>query len=329
MLEGKKILITGGTGSLGQALTKKLLETKVDTIRIFSRDEGKQVQMQSDISDKRLRFLIGDIRDFQRLSRALEGIDIVIHAAALKHVPVAEYNPFEAVKTNVDGTQNLIEACFDNNVKIALAVGTDKAVSPFNTYGATKFLMERLFISANYYKGTHDIKFFCVRYGNILGSSNSIVPILKNQISTGKKITITDSTMTRFTITMDEALDLIIRALKNGQGGEIFVPKLKAYRLGDMKNAIVELTNCKNEVEEISVRLGEKFHEILINREEFRNTFENDQDFIIYEKQLENKQLDNLSPVDKNKWKSDYSSENAELLSLKELKGILIKEKFF
>ena len=149
MFEGKKILITGGTGSLGTALTKKLLETDVDTIRIFSRDEWKQSQMQSDIDDNRLRFLIGDVRDKNRLSRALEDIDVVIHAAALKQVPVAEYNPFEAVKTNVDGTQNLVEACLDTNVKLAIAIGTDKAVSPSNTYGATKLLMERLFVAAN------------------------------------------------------------------------------------------------------------------------------------------------------------------------------------
>ncbi|MCV0393557.1 MAG: polysaccharide biosynthesis protein [Nitrosopumilus sp.] len=329
MFDGKKILITGGTGSLGQALTAKLLETNVNTIRIFSRDESKQVQMQSGIQDKRLRFLIGDIRDFHRLSRALEGIDIVIHAAALKHVPVAEYNPFEAVKTNVDGTQNLIEACLDNNVKMALAIGTDKAVSPFNTYGATKFLMERLFVSANYYKGNRDIKFLCVRYGNVLGSSNSIVPIIRKQIVEKKKITITDPSMTRFTITMNEALELIMRALKNGKGGEIFVPKLKAYRLNDMKDAIIELTNCKNQVEEMSVRPGEKFHEILINREEFRNTYENEQDFIIHEKQTGGEIKINGTPVDKDKWKMDYSSENAELLSKKELKEILIREKFF
>ncbi|NIQ13284.1 MAG: SDR family NAD(P)-dependent oxidoreductase, partial [Candidatus Dadabacteria bacterium] len=165
MFDGKKILITGGTGSLGKALTKRLLETNVETIRIFSREEFKQVQMQSELNDGRLRFLIGDVRDKDRLSRALEDINIVIHAAALKQVPVAEYNPFEAVKTNVYGSQNLVEACLDNEVELALAVGTDKAVAPFNTYGATKLLMERLFISANNYKGKHKIKFACVRYG--------------------------------------------------------------------------------------------------------------------------------------------------------------------
>ena len=221
MFDGKKVLITGGTGSLGKALTKKLLKTNVNTIRIFSRDEWKQEQMQSEIKDERLRYFIGDVRDKERLSRALEDVDIVVHAAALKVMPVAEYNPFEAVKTNVIGSENLIEACLDNNVELVLAIGTDKAVSPVNTYGATKLLMERLFVSANFYKGNHNIKFLCVRYGNVLGSRGSIVPIFANQIKTGKKITITDPNMTRFNITMDNALELIFRALKNGNGGEI------------------------------------------------------------------------------------------------------------
>src|SRR3989337_3792333 len=176
MFDDKKILITGGTGSLGTSLTKKLLETNVNTIRIFSRDEWKQVQMSSSIKDDRLRFFIGDVRDKERLSRAMENIDIAIHAAALKHVPVAEYNPFEAVKTNVLGAQNLIECCIDNQVDVALAISTDKAVSPLNTYGATKLLMERLFVSKDYSSFRHKIKTMCVRYGNVLGSRGSVVP---------------------------------------------------------------------------------------------------------------------------------------------------------
>jgi len=327
MFDGKKILITGGTGSLGFALTKKLLETDVNTIRIFSRDEIKQVQMQSTLSDPRLRFLIGDVRDQRRLERALEDIDIVIHAAALKHVPVAEYNPFEAVKTNVNGTDNLIEACLDKNIEIVLAIGTDKAVSAFNTYGATKFLMERLFISANYYKGNRNIKFCCVRYGNVLGSRGSIVPIILNQIRSGKKITITDPSMTRFNITINRGLDLIFRVLKNGKGGEVFVPKLKAYRVGDMKDALLELTNSRNETEIIPVRPGEKFHEVLINREELRNTFETKDDYIIFERQTQNHEYGNLQHIDKSKWKREYSSDSVELLTKEELKDILLNEK--
>ena len=323
MFEGKKILITGGTGSLGTALTVKLLETDVDTIRIYSRDELKQVQMQAKFTDDRLRFFIGDIRDKDRLSRALEDVNIVIHTAALKYVPVAEYNPFEAVKTNVSGTQNLVEACLDNGVEIALAIGTDKAVAPFNTYGGTKFLMERLFVSANYYKGNHNIKFFCVRYGNVLGSRGSIVPTLVEQIKSGKKITITDTSMTRFNITMDKALDLIFRALQNSQGGEVFVPKLKAYKVGDIRDAILELLKSKTETEVISVRPGEKYHETLISKDEIRNTYENNHDYIILEPQIQEQYLNTNSSIKKSTLNDQYSSDKVPLLNKDELKEIL------
>ena len=326
MFDGKKILITGGTGSLGTALTKRLLKTNVDTIRIFSRDEWKQVQMESEIKDKRLRFLIGDVRDKDRLSRSLENIDIVIHAAALKQMPVAEYNPFEAVKTNVIGTENLIEACLDNNVESVLAIGTDKSVSPLNTYGATKLLMERLFVSANFYKGNHKIRFVCVRYGNVMGSRGSVIPIFVNQIKSGKNITITDPNMTRFNITMDEALNLIFRALENGKGGEVFVPKLKAYKVGDIKNAIMEILESDNKVEDIQVRPGEKIHESLISFDELSNTFENEQDYIIIDKQIQNWFLKDADFV-KTSLKEQYSSNSVELLSKNELKQVLIKEK--
>ena len=323
MFAGKKILITGGTGSLGQALTKRLLKEDVDVIRIFSRDELKQSVMQSELNDTRLRFLIGDIRDKDRLSRALEDIDIVFHAAALKHVPVAEYNPFEAVKTNVNGSQNLIEACLDNNVKIAIGIGTDKAVSPLNTYGATKLLMERIFVSANNYRGNRAIKFICVRYGNVLGSRGSIVPLFTEQIKSGKNITITDPNMTRFNITMNEALDLIFRAVKEGKGGEVFVPKLKAYKVGDIKDAILELLNSNNETKIIDVRPGEKRHEMLINRDEIRSTFENDDDYVIMNGKTEKNQESNFV---KTKLDDEYSSDKVDLLSKDEIKSILTKE---
>ncbi|KAG2477626.1 MAG: Polysaccharide biosynthesis protein CapD (PseB) [Nitrosopumilales archaeon] len=327
MFKGKKILITGGTGSLGQALTKRLLKSEVDTIRIFSRDEWKQVTMESEFNDNRLRFLIGDVRDKERLSRALQDINIVIHTAALKQVPVAEYNPFEAVKTNVYGAQNLIESCLENNVELALAIGTDKAVSPFNTYGATKLLMERLFITANYYRGRHDIKFSCVRYGNVLGSRGSIVPTLLNQIKTGRKITITDPNMTRFNITMNSALDFVLRALNNRMGGEVFVPKLKAYKVGDIKDAIIELANSNAEVEKISVRPGEKFHESLISINEIRNTFETKEDYLIVDQQTQNLNNVEMKNLKKSELKDRYSSDKVELLTKDELKEILINEK--
>ena len=326
MFDGKKILITGGTGSLGKALTKQILKSEVDTIRIYSRDELKQSDMQAELNDNRLRFFIGDVRDKERLSRALEDVNIVIHAAALKQVPVAEYNPFEAVKTNVYGSQNLIESCLDKNVETALAVGTDKAVAPFNTYGATKLLMERLFISANYYKGNRDINFVCVRYGNVLGSRGSIVPTLVNQIKNNKKITITDPEMTRFNITMDQAIGLIMRAL-SGMGGEVFIPKLKAYKTGDMRDAIVDLMGAKNEIEKIPVRPGEKYHESLISKDEIRNVYETNEDYILFEEQTQVHDLDSIKSIKKAELTDSYSSDKVELISKEELKQILLDEK--
>ena len=326
MFDNKKVLITGGTGSLGKALTKKLLETGVSIIRIYSRDEWKQSQMRAELTDDRLRFFIGDVRDKERLSRAMEDIDIVIHAAALKQVPSAEYNPFEAVKTNIYGTQNVLESCLDNGVKIAVGIGTDKAVSPLNTYGATKLLMERLFISANFWKGDKDIKFICVRYGNVLGSRGSIVPIFVNQIKSGGKITVTDPNMTRFSITMDQALNLIFRAIKNGVGGEVFIPKLKAYNVGLVKDTLLELLNSTSTAEKIPVRPGEKTHEVLINEFELRDTLETDEDYVITNQHpLESDQDSHNLRV--TSLSNSYTSDTVELFTKEELKEILISEK--
>ena len=327
MFENKKILVTGGTGSLGIALTTKLLKTNAETIRIFSRDELKQSQMESHFHDERLRFLIGDVRDKERLEKAVEGIDIVVHTAALKQVPVIEYNPFEAIKTNVQGSQNLVEACLNKNVGFALAIGTDKAVSPFNTYGATKLLMERLFVSANYYKGERKTKFACVRYGNVLGSRGSIIPKFIEQIMSGDKITITDPNMTRFNITIDQALDLIFRVIKNTVGGDIHIPKLNAYKVGDVKDVLLDLMDCKNEEKRIPVRIGEKHHEILINEHEIRNTYENqDNDYVIYENQLTKDNSENIPNSKKAALTTEYSSDKVKLVSKKELKEIIIKQ---
>ena len=327
MFENKKILITGGTGSLGTALTSSLLKTDVDTIRIFSRDELKQSQMESHFNDERLRFLIGDVRDQERLEKAVEDVNIVIHTAALKQVPVIEYNPFEAIKTNVQGSQNLVEACLKKDVEFALAIGTDKAVSPFNTYGATKLLMERLFVSANYYKGSHKTKFSCVRYGNVLGSRGSILPTFIEQIISGKKVTITDPNMTRFNITIDQALDLIFRVIKNGHGGDVHVPKLDAYRVGDMKDVVLDLMDCKNEEESIPVRIGEKFHETLINEHEIRNTYENqDNDYVIFENQLTKDHSETIPGAKKTTLTMEYSSDKVQATPKEELKEILIKQ---
>ena len=323
----KKVLITGGTGSLGTALTASFLKTDVDTIRIFSRDELKQSQMESHFNDKRLRFLIGDVRDKERLEKAVEDINIVIHTAALKQVPVIEYNPFEAIKTNVQGAQNLVEACLEKDVGFALAVGTDKAVSPFNTYGATKLLMERLFVSANYYKGEHKTKFACVRYGNVLGSRGSIIPKFIDQIISGKKITITDPNMTRFNITLDQALDLIFRVIKNAVGGDVHIPKLDAFKVGDVKDVLLDLMDSKNEVKRIPVRIGEKHHEILINEHEIRNTYENqDNDYVIYENQLTKDHSETMPNAKKTTLTAEYSSDKVKTTPKEELKQIFIEQ---
>ena len=275
MLDGKKILITGGTGSLGQSLAKRLLATNVDTVRILSRNESKQVNMESEFNDKRLRFLIGDVRDFERLKTAFEDIDIVYHAAALKHVPVIEDNPFEAIKTNVQGSQNVIDASLSQDVERVICIGTDKAVSPLNTYGASKLLMEKLFVSANNFlnETRHRTKFLALRYGNVVGSSGSVIPKFIRMIKEGRKITITDSEMTRFSITMEQALDFVIDCTINGNASEIYIPKLKSYSILDVKDALFEIFG-KTDFEEIGIRPGEKLHETLINSEEIRNSWD-------------------------------------------------------
>ncbi len=326
MFKGKTVLITGGTGSLGTALTKKLLKSNVEKIRIFSRDEWKQTNMKSELTDKRLRFLIGDIRDAARLHRAMENVDIVFHTAALKQVPVAEYNPFEFIKTNVNGTQNVIDACLDNNVELAIGVGTDKAVSPSNTYGASKLLMERLFIGANFYKGEHQTKFICVRYGNVLGSRGSILPIFVENIVSKKKIPITDPTMTRFNITINEAVNLVLRAVKNGKGGEIFVPKLKAFTVEEMKNAIIDLVDVKAKTIKIPVRAGEKYHESMISKHELMNTYESEKDYIVYNYGGEGLDEKRKIPYKKTKLNQEYSSDDAPLLTKEDIKKIIIQE---
>ena len=252
------------------------------TIRIFSRNESKQIEMENEIKDDRLRFFIGDVRDFQRLVKAVEDVDFVFHAAALKHVPKIEYNPFEAIKTNILGSENIINACLINNVEKAVCISTDKAVSPLNIYGATKLLMEKLFVTANNYLNIekYHSKFFAVRYGNVLGSSGSVIPLFIKQIKSKQKISITDPKMTRFSITMNDALDFIFQATKLGTGSEIFVPKLRAYSLLDVKEALFELLENTGE-EIIGIRPGEKINETLINSEEMRYSWEIDNMYMI------------------------------------------------
>ena len=331
MFKGKKILITGGTGSLGQALTNRLLKEDVEQIRIFSRNEFKQIEMESKFHNPKLRFLIGDVRDSSRLERAFEDIDIVFHAAALKHVPKIEYNPFEAIKTNVNGSQNVIDACLKENIEAAICVGTDKAVSPLNTYGATKLLMEKLFVTAKNYLNVNKIrtKFIALRYGNVFGSSGSVVPKFIEQIKKKEKITITDPHMTRFSITMDEALDFILHATKLGNGSEIFIPKLRAYSILDLKQALTELLG-NTEEKIVGVRPGEKLHETLINNDEIRYGWEVDNMYMISNPLwkdwlLEKSYTDNISIPNAKKIENleSYSSNNVEKISSDELKKII------
>ena len=328
MLDGKKILITGGTGSLGQALTKRLLETQVDTIRIFSRNESQQVKMESEFDDPRLRFLIGDIRDYERLIPAFEDIDIVYHAAALKHVPVIEYNPFEAIKTNVYGSQNVINAALSQDVEKVICIGTDKAVSPLNTYGATKLLTEKLFVTANNFlnESRHKTSFLALRYGNVVGSSGSVIPKFIKMIREGKKITITDSAMTRFSITMEEALNFIIDCTINGKPSEIYIPELKSYSIIDVKDALFELLG-KTDFDVIGIRPGEKLHETLINSEEIRNSWDLGNKFMISNPNKNNEEI--IESYDgKIKRISDmneYSSQHAKHYTKNELIEIIQK----
>ena len=321
LFAGKKVLITGGTGSLGQALTKRILNSDVEQIRILSRNEFKQISMETKLPDERLRFLIGDVRDKDRLIRALDDVDIVFHAAALKHVPKVEYNPFEAIKTNVQGSQNVIDACLENDVQKAICIGTDKAVSPLNTYGATKLLMEKLFITAKRYSNPkkHPTKFFAVRYGNVFGSSGSVIPKFIEQINNNKKITITDPTMTRFSITMNQALDFILKATQKGHGAEVFIPKLKAYSLQQIHNILSNLTNAKDH-EIIGMRTGEKQHELLINSDEMRYAWSYDNMFVLLNELHESENLEEVYPGIKKIEDLDvYSSAKTQQLSTEEI----------
>jgi len=264
----QSILLTGGTGSFGKHFCKVMIEKyQPKVIRVYSRDELKQHEMRQKFGEEYVRYFIGDVRDPDRLKRAMEGVDIVVHAAALKQVPACEYNPLEAVKTNIHGAQNVIDAAIDTGVKKVVALSTDKAVNPVNLYGATKLCAEKIFIQGNAYSGSRGTRFSCVRYGNVIGSRGSVVPLFREQKKTGK-ITITDKRMTRFWLTLDQAVELVINAFCHMQGGEIFVPKIPSMKIIDLAKAIVR--DC--DIEVIGIRPGEKIHEVLITEEDGRNT---------------------------------------------------------
>lgn len=277
----KVILVTGGTGSFGKKFTQiALQEHNPKAIRIFSRGELKQQKMQEQFqkfpNNEKLRFFIGDVRDRDRLYRAMNGVDIVVHAAALKQVPTCEYNPIEAVKTNINGSANIIDAAIDNNVEKVMALSTDKAVHPVNLYGATKLVAEKLFIQGNSYTGGRKTKFSCVRYGNVVGSRGSVIPIFQRQKNDGI-ITITDENMTRFWITQEQAVHFIIDCFDKMKGGEIFIPKIPSMKVIDLAEVIAP----KSEKKITGIRPGEKLNEILLTEEEARNAKEFENYFII------------------------------------------------
>ena len=281
MLKGKSILVTGGTGSFGKKFVETILlkHPEIERLVVYSRDELKQLEMAQQFPESiypQIRFFIGDVRDKERLFRSMEGIDIVIHAAALKQVPAAEYNPFEAIKTNVFGAQNVIDAAIDKGVKLVVALSTDKAAAPINLYGATKLCSDKLFVAANNFKGKRDIKFSVVRYGNVMGSRGSVIPFFLEKRKESV-LPITDDRMTRFNIVLEEGVKLVLYALQNMWGGEIFVPKIPSYRITDVAEAIAPGGQRKM----TGIRPGEKLHEEMITETDALNTIEFDKYFVI------------------------------------------------
>ena len=327
-IKGKQILVTGGCGSIGSQITKRALDLGAETVRVLENDETGLFELQREIDDtSRLRTLLGDVRDRDRLRLAVEDIDIVFHAAALKHVELNEYNPFEAVQTNVQGTQNLVRAALEEEVESFIAVSTDKASNPTSVMGATKLLSERLVIAANAYKGQRNTDFSCVRFGNVLGSSGSVVPLFYEQIKSGGPVTVTDPEMTRFLMPIEEAVDLVFSANGRMDGGEVFVLKMPTFDVGTLAETMIDaygpaVGNPPDTVETeiIGPRPGERMHEKLISNDEVQNTIEKSDMFIIYpEIDLDNYQRreETISLT------SEYTSANGEPMSSDKLLNLI------
>ena len=324
MLNDKAILITGGTGSFGKAFTKYVLtHYEPKKIIIYSRDEFKQFIMQNEFKEykDKLRFFIGDVRDKERLKRALEGVDYVVHAAALKQVPACEYNPAEAIKTNINGAQNVIDACLDMNVKKVVALATDKAVNPVNLYGGTKLVSDKLFIAANAYAGAKDISFSIVRYGNVAGSRGSVIPffdgILKNG---GTELPVTDYRMTRFWISLHQGVELVIKALEEAKGGETFISKIPSFKITDLAEAMAPGMPTK----EVGIREGEKLHEIMVTVEDAPYTYEYEKHFIIYPQMVWSEKKKAVPTGKKVPEGFSYSSgNNNEWLTVEQIRDLL------
>lgn len=330
LLNGKTILVTGGTGSFGKCFLKYVL-TKYypKKIIIYSRDEFKQFHMANDFREYRekLRFFIGDIRDLERMKRAFKGVDYVIHAAALKQVPSCEYNPNEAIKTNIHGAMNVIEAALDTDVKKVVALSTDKAVNPVNLYGGTKLVSDKLFVAANSYVGTSELSFSVVRYGNVAGSRGSVIPFFKKLIDEGKdELPITDYRMTRFWISLPEGVELVLKALDEAQGGETFISKIPSFKITDLAQAM--LPGCK--MPEIGIREGEKLHEIMVTVEDSPTTYEYDRHYIVYPQMVFNERMRVRPSGRKVQEGFSYSSgSNQSWLSVEQLRERLKKDVLF
>tara|TARA_B100001093_G_C26848263_1_gene1023871 strand:+ start:2291 stop:3280 length:990 start_codon:yes stop_codon:yes gene_type:complete len=329
-MNGKSILITGGTGSFGKQFTEHLLKKykKIKRLIIYSRDELKQSEMSQIFSDKKykcLRYFLGDVRDYSRLSRAMKKVDIVIHAAALKQVPMAEYNPIEFIKTNVMGAQNIIEASLDNNVKHVVALSTDKAAAPINLYGATKLCSDKLFVAADNYAG-QNCKFSVVRYGNVFGSRGSVIPLFK-KLSKSGFFPITSKEMTRFNISLEEGVQMVDWVTKNAIGGEIYVPKIPSYRITDLAKAM----NPKNKLKIVGIRRGEKIHEEMITVGDSQTTYQLNEYYLILpdnSPEIFKKFKKHFPKIKKVKENFNYSSEkNENFLKISEIEKMI--KKFF
>ena len=324
MLDDKVILITGGTGSFGKKFTKRVLEQyNPKKVIIYSRDEYKQYLMQRQFQEYQsvMRYFLGDVRDKERFARACDGVDIIVHAAALKQVPAAEYNPLEAIKTNVDGARNIVDVAIDKKIEKVVALSTDKAVDPVNLYGATKMVSDKLFIAANAYVGANNTVFSVVRYGNVSGSRGSVIPFFKTLIDEGTdKLPITDMRMTRFWITLDEAVDLVIKAIDVSKGGELFIHKCPSFKVTDLARAM--LPDC--ELEDVGIRPGEKLHEVMITEEDSRSAYEYDDYYIIYPSLNWWSEIDIKEGGKKVEDRFRYASDNnPEWLSVEEIREAL------
>lgn len=324
LLDDKTILITGGTGSFGKCFTKYVMEHyNPKKVIIYSRDEFKQWMMENEFQEYRdkLRFFIGDVRDLERMRRAFDGVDYVIHAAALKQVPACEYNPNEAIKTNIHGAMNVIEAALDTNVKKVVALSTDKAVNPVNLYGGTKLVSDKLFVAANAYVGNKDLNFSIVRYGNVAGSRGSVIPLFNGLIKNGAdELPITDLRMTRFWISLEQGVELVIKALEEAKGGETFISKIPSFKITDLAEAM--LPGCK--IRETGIRPGEKLHEIMVTTEDSFTTYEYEKHFIVYPQMTwNNKQQPDMSGRKVDEGFSYSSGNNTEWLSVEDIRRLL------